>query len=265
MLVLSRRLNQKVLFPGINAAVTVLGVKGSVVRLGIEAPPEVAALRAELQERTAEWAAPEPPAPKRTVAPTVADSPQPLRDRLRDTGLGLGLVRLLLDAGQTEEAKAALAGLQEQFCLLRRGVEGEGEQTPPKTTATPHKPLKALLVEDDRNQRELLASFLRMGGVEVDTAGDGADALDYLRTRACPDVVLLDMGMPRIDGPTAVREIRRDPHCAGVRIFGVSGHLPDEFDLESGPTGIDRWFHKPFDPATLLHDLTEELCCAPAT
>ena len=264
MLVLSRRLNQKILFPGISAAVTVLSVKGSVVRLGIEAPPKVAVLRGTARTHGG-MGSPRAAAPERTVARTVADSPQPLRDRLRDTGLGLGLVRLLLDAGHTEEAKAALAGLQEQFCLLRRGVEGKEEQAPPKTTATPHKALKALLVEDDRNQRELLANFLRMGGVEVDTAGDGADALDYLRTRACPDVVLLDMGLPRVDGPTAVREIRRDPHCAGVRIFGVSGHLPDEFDLESGPTGIDRWFHKPFDPATLLHDLTEELCCAAAT
>ncbi len=262
MLVLSRQLNQKILFPSLNVAVTVLGIKSGVVRLGIEAPPEVTVLRGELQQRAAEWAAPEPQAPPPPVAQPVPEASRPLHDRLQDTGLGLGMVRLLLDAGHTEEAKAALAGVQEQFCLLRRDAE-EG-QAPPQTAA-PRKPLKALLVEDDQKECELLASFLRMAGLEVDTAGDGADALDYLRTRGCPDVVLLDMGMPRVDGPTAVREIRRDPHYAGLKIFGVSGHLPNEFDLESGPTGIDRWFHKPFDPAALLHDLTEELCCAAAT
>jgi carbon storage regulator CsrA len=261
MLVLSRQLNQKIVFPGMNVAVTVLGIKGGVVRLGIEAPPEVTVLRGELHQRAAEWATPEPPAPP-PVASTTRQAPRLLRDRLQDTGVGLGMVRLLLDAGHAEEARAALAGVQEQFSLLRRGVE---EQQAPSAPAAPRKALKALLVEDDRNQRELLATFLRMAGLEVDTAGDGADALDYLRTRGRPDVVLLDMGMPRVDGPTAVREIRRDPHYVGLKIFGVSGHLPSEFDLESGPAGIDRWFHKPFDPAALLHDLTEELCCAAAT
>jgi two-component system, OmpR family, response regulator len=263
MLVLSRRLNEKILFPGIPAAVTVVSIKGGVVRLGIDAPPEVPILRGELQDHTKEWAAPEPPVAEPVPAAALPDSPPPLRDRLRDTSLGLGLVRLLLDAGQTEDAKTALVALQEQFSLLRRGMEAE--QAPPSAAVSPRKPLKALLVEDDRHERELLANFLRMSGLEVDTAGDGADALDYLRTRGRPDVVLLDMGMPRVDGPTAVREIRRDPRCAGLKIIGVSGHLPDEFDLENGPNGIDRWFHKPFDPAMLVHDLTEELCGAPAT
>ena len=54
MLVLSRRPNEKVLFPSINTAVQVLSIKGGTVRLGIEAPPEVTILRAELQDRPAE-------------------------------------------------------------------------------------------------------------------------------------------------------------------------------------------------------------------
>jgi DNA-binding response OmpR family regulator len=130
--------------------------------------------------------------------------------------------------------------------------------TPPAVPA--RKPLKALLVEDDRNERELLAGFLRMSGLEVDTAGDGGDALDYLRSHDRPDVILLDMGLPRVDGPTTVREIRRDPAWAGLKVFGVTGRLPDEFDLENGPAGIDRWFHKPLDPSALVRDLDRELC-----
>src|SRR5262249_53679106 len=54
MLVLSRRLNEKVLFPTLNTAVQVVSIKGGSVRLGIEAPPEVTILRAELQDRAAE-------------------------------------------------------------------------------------------------------------------------------------------------------------------------------------------------------------------
>jgi CheY-like chemotaxis protein len=76
-------------------------------------------------------------------------------------------------------------------------------------------------------------------------------------------VVLMDMGLPRCDGPTAVREIRRDPAYAGLRIFAVTGCAPEQFDLASGSAGIDRWFRKPLDPASLLHELKQELDATP--
>ena len=101
--------------------------------------------------------------------------------------------------------------------------------------------------------------MLRLSGFAVDTAGDGCDALDHLRSGGRPDVVLLDMALPRCDGATTAREIRRDPACAGLKIFAVSGHSPNEYDLDHGPGGIDRWFHKPLDPAMLLRELTQEL------
>ena len=127
---------------------------------------------------------------------------------------------------------------------------------PPK----PRRARTALLVEDDTNERELLAGFLRMAGLDVATAGDGDDALDYLHRQGRPDVVLLDMVLPRCDGPTTVREIRRDPTLAGLKIFAVTGHSPDRFNLQPGAAGgIDRWFNKPLNPEALLHDLNQEL------
>jgi CheY-like chemotaxis protein len=68
------------------------------------------------------------------------------------------------------------------------------------------------------------------------------------------------MGLPRCDGATTAREIRRDPACARLRIFAVSGHSPNEYNLDCG--SIDRWFAKPLDPAVLLQELTREF--APA-
>jgi two-component system, OmpR family, response regulator len=255
MLVLTRKLHEKIVFPGTHTAVQIVGIKGGVVRLGIEAPPEIAVLRDELYDRAAERRAEVAPAESQ-----LAKFRRQLRNRLRDTGVGLGLLHLLLDAGASEEAKATLQRIRDDVCVLRYGVEGELMQPAAHPPVPARKPLKALLVEDDRNERELLAGFLRVSGLEVDTAGDGGDALDYLRSRGRPDVVLLDMGLPRVDGPTTVREIRRDPAWAGLKVFGVTGHLPDEFDLESGPAGIDRWFHKPLDPAALVRDLDRELC-----
>jgi CheY-like chemotaxis protein len=114
-------------------------------------------------------------------------------------------------------------------------------------------------VEDNANERELLALLLRRSGLEVDTAGDGCDALEYLHTRGRPDVVLLDMGLPRLDGPSTVRELRRLPACAGLKVFAVSGHPREEFDLDAGPSGIDRWFQKPIDPGALIDGLSRDL------
>jgi DNA-binding response OmpR family regulator len=71
--------------------------------------------------------------------------------------------------------------------------------------------------------------------------------------------VLLDMGLPRFDGAATAREIRRDPANAGLRILAVTGHTPDDYDVDQGPGGIDRWFQKPLDPVALLRELNGEL------
>src|SRR5258708_5318121 len=89
MLVLSRRLNAKLLFPAIQAAVRVLDTRRGVVRLGIEAPSEVAVLREEVQQRHAEWATQPVSAP--ASVPTTAK----LSDtKLQDASVLLGVARL---------------------------------------------------------------------------------------------------------------------------------------------------------------------------
>jgi carbon storage regulator CsrA len=263
MLVLTRKLNQKVIFPALDIAVQVVELQQGQVRLGIEAPRDITVLREEVLNRSGEplakTARPEP----RPGEESRAAFGRQLCDRMRATGMSLGLLRLLLDAGQTQEAAALLAQIQDDFQMLRRGVEGEMESSA-RHPVPARKHTRALLVEDDRGEREMLAEFLRRSGLKVDTAGDGSDALDYLRSHDRPDVVLLDMGLPRVDGPTTVREIRRDPAFAGIKIIGVTGRLPEEFNLELGPRGIDEWFRKPFDPQDLLHHLNGEAAVPPS-
>ena len=258
MLVLSRRPNEKVLFPSINTAVQVVSIKGGTVRLGIEAPPEVTILRAELQDRTAERGAttrlPEP------AGSRLRGLRHLLRNRLNITTVGLGLLREQARAGLSDEMERTIAKIEEEMQRLQQRLESEAALTPSQPPKPARKTRKALLVEDEENERELLAGYLRLAGFAVDTAGDGCDALDHLRAGERPDVVLLDMGLPRCDGATTARQIRRDPACAGLKIFAVSGHSPNEYDLDRGPGGgIDRWFHKPLDPALLLRELTQEL------
>ncbi len=253
MLVLSRRLDEAVWFPGLKTSVRVLSVKRGIVRLGIDAPSDVKVLREEVPPDTSSL----------TMAPPAAPQTEPaqLRDRLRNTAVVLGAVQMFWDAGRVDDARQALATARADLQSLRRALEQGDPMPAPAPSTSCH--ARALLVEDDRNQRELLAGFLRMAGIEVDTAGDGADALEYLHSRPRPDVVLLDMGLPRCDGAAAVRHIRQDPALADLRIFAVSGSAPGEFGVASGPGGVDRWFQKPIDPATLLSDLTQELAVTP--
>jgi len=248
MLVVSRKPHEKITLPTVGAAIEVVQIKGGAVRLGIDAPPDVPVLRAELAAR-------EIPLPQLGDGVGERRFRGQVAVRLKTVAMGLGLLRLQLEAGPLDEAYATLTQLQDDLRLLRLGVEGEVEPAP----EPPGRPRRALLVEDDRNQCELLAGCLRQSGLDVDTAGDGADVLDYLGSHRRPDVVLLDMGLPRVDGPTAVRAIRRNPAYAGLKIFAVTGRAPEEFDLECGPGGVDEWFQKPLDPAALLQGLTERL------
>jgi CheY-like chemotaxis protein len=160
--------------------------------------------------------------------------------------------------GLPADAAALLARIEDDLQALRRRLMGQHSAAPPQRRDGAGQRRTALLVEDNANERELLATFLRLAGLSVDTAGDGADALGYLATHPRPDVVLMDMGLPRCDGPTAVRAIRHNPALAGVKIVAVTGHAAEEFNLGAGPAGVDRWFRKPVDPAVLVRELEQE-------
>jgi two-component system, OmpR family, response regulator len=247
MLVLSRKLNERIVFPGIDATVQVLAVKPGTVRLGIEAPQDVSILREEVHQKSRRGAPAPPPGPT-----PLRRLNQLVRTRLQIAAVGTSVLRRQLEMGLTDDATETLDQIEREIQALQERIEAETSKPVPSRLR------RALVVEDDQSQRELLAGFLRLAGLDVATVGDGSDALDYLHQQKPPDVMLLDMVMPRCDGPTTVRAIRREPALAGMRIFGVSGYLPDQFGLETGASGVDGWFRKPFDPEDLLRELNRE-------
>jgi CheY-like chemotaxis protein len=118
----------------------------------------------------------------------------------------------------------------------------------------PHPMARVLIVEDDDNERELLAGLLRMDGCVVDTVPDGEQALVRLSSsEPRPDVVLLDMMMPKIDGPQMLSMIRKSSKLNDLTIFGMSGHRADEVGVTvGGRDGINAWFEKPLNPNRLV-------------
>ncbi len=255
MLVLSRRPDEKIVLPTLNTTVQVVSIKPGLVRLGIEAPPEVTVLREELAGDAA--LRPAARASRPVPGKLLREVRHLIRNQVNVAGVGLALVRRQLQAGMTEAAEATLAQIHQGFQAVQQRVDDAVAQAVPQRTDRTAR--KALLVEDNHNERELLAGFLRLAGLDVVTAGDGCDALDYLRDQEKPDFILLDMALPRCDGPTTVRAIRRQPALAGLKIFAVSGHSPEHFALADGAHGVDRWFSKPLDPEAFLRDLNREL------
>jgi carbon storage regulator CsrA len=250
MLVLSRRLNQKLVFPAIQTTVQIVSVKPGVVRLGIDAPEHVTVFREELLERNDFQV--EGHVSKDLPESMANELMHLLNNRLNASTVGLALLRRQLERGLTGDMLDTLDKIEGSLKTVQQRIERlEGQRS------TPRAKRRALLVEDDRNECELLAGFLRLAGLDVHTAGDGAAALDYLKFEGKPDVIVLDMILPRCDGPTTVRAIRRNPNYAGLRIFGVTGAPVEQFGLDEGPGGIDVWLRKPLNPEMLLRELDQ--------
>lgn len=250
MLVLSRRAGDRIIFPDLNISVGILQTNGRNVRVGIEAPPDVAVLRHELAAESSR----RPPA-----AAATKRNDHDVRNRLNIARLGMHLMEQQLKSGDAgaalstmDRAIKALDEIEAAICPVSVSPENTKPADRPPT-------MRALLVEDDPNESELLAGILRMSGIAVDTAGDGCQALDYLAHHERPDIVLLDMKLPRFDGPSTVSAIRSDPYLQGLKVFAVSGSTAAEEGLTLGPSGVDRWFSKPLDPGRLVREMKHDL------
>ena len=108
-----------------------------------------------------------------------------------------------------------------------------------------------LVVDDDEVIRQLITVNLELEGFDVHTAYDGQDCLDKIKD-IDPDVVTLDVMMPRLDGWETAQRIRSDNSLAEVRIVLLSARA-QEADIERGDTiGVDAYLTKPFDPDDLV-------------
>ncbi|HEY0772609.1 MAG TPA: response regulator [Nocardioidaceae bacterium] len=110
---------------------------------------------------------------------------------------------------------------------------------------------RALVVDDSRVIRELIAVNLELEGFEVTTAGDGERALE-LAAEFRPDVITLDVMMPRLNGFETVTRLRQDPRTAGIPVVMVTGRAQSA-DRERGEeVGVEAYLTKPFEPAELV-------------
>ena len=113
-------------------------------------------------------------------------------------------------------------------------------------SAVPHE--RILVVDDEAGIRELVGTYLRSEGFDVDEAVDGEDAVERFRRRE-PDLVVLDLRLPGIDGFDVLREIRRS---SSVYVIILTARTEETDKLVGLELGADDYLTKPFSPANSL-------------
>jgi CheY-like chemotaxis protein len=111
--------------------------------------------------------------------------------------------------------------------------------------------VRVLVVEDDEIIRHLIVINLELEGFDVITAFDGQDALEMV-TAVVPDVITLDVTMPRLDGWATAAILRANPVTAGIRIVLLTARAQDAEIQRGEQIGVDAYLTKPFDPDDLI-------------
>jgi CheY-like chemotaxis protein len=112
-------------------------------------------------------------------------------------------------------------------------------------------PKRVLLADDDANIQVFLRDYLEAFGFEVLAAENGVIALERVE-RDAPDLLILDMAMPLLDGWGVAARVRHAPKTAGLPIIALTAHIHPESRFRAYDAGCDAFLAKPFDPADVL-------------
>jgi PAS domain S-box-containing protein len=178
-------------------------------------------------------------------------------------GIGLSLVRSLVQMhGGTVAATSPGAGGGSEFTVRvpvlpeTRGTEARGNQVRAGGPIDRMPSQRLLVVDDNRDSAESLAMLLEVKGREVRTAHDGVAALEAAREFR-PDIVLLDIGLPGMDGFEVARRLRRE-HGRQAILVALTGYGTDEDQRRSREAGFDYHLLKPVELDALLQLLMHQ-------
>ncbi len=175
-------------------------------------------------------------------------------------GIGLTLVRSLVEmhGGRVEAHSPGLGQGSEFVVRLPARVPVERPAVIPGVPAglpridTPFHPrgLRVLVVEDNVDAAESLSALLRLWGHDVRMVHDGLAAIDEAR-RQHPEVVLLDIGLPGLDGYEVAKRLRQDAELDGALLVAMTGYGQPDDRRRSREAGIHHHFVKPVEPLVL--------------
>ncbi len=167
-------------------------------------------------------------------------------------GIGLALVKGLTEMhGGSVRAESAGPGQGSRFTVSLPLASAAGEpRAKPESVTVPKSRRCIVLADDNRDAAESLATMLRLSGNEVHIAHDGIEAVE--RAEAIrPEVILMDVGMPRMNGYDATRRIRARDWGSSIIIIALTGWGQESDRRQSREAGCDAHVVKPVDPAQL--------------
>ena len=127
-----------------------------------------------------------------------------------------------------------------------------GQDGPEQAPAQPRQRRLVLLVDDCQDTRELYAEYLELSGFDVKEAEDGIVAIDEA-VRVRPDIIVMDMSLPKMDGREAARQLRADERTRSIPLVMISGYDADTLTRQSGDEGLwDHCLGKPCPPDKLV-------------
>jgi PAS domain S-box-containing protein len=181
-------------------------------------------------------------------------------DRSRD-GLGIGLTlsqRLVELHGGTLEAQSAGTGQGSEFVVRLPALPSVAapDEEPAHRDEPASRPLRVLVVDDSEDTTELLGALLEMAGHSIQLAHSGPAALEAAAVFR-PDAVILDIGLPGLDGYQVAGRLREGPLGKDVVLIAATGYGQEDDLRRSREAGFDRHLVKPIDPADLQRLLAE--------
>ncbi len=167
-------------------------------------------------------------------------------------GIGLSLVRRLVELhGGSVIAQSAGTGLGSTFIIrLPRTHAGVSDAPRPTGGIDSSKPT-VLLIEDNEDGREMMATMLGVYGYSVQQAADGLQGVQMAHAGR-PDVALVDIGLPGIDGYEVARRLRQDAATQGIKLIALTGYGLAEDQRRVLDAGFDMHLVKPVDINNLL-------------
>jgi signal transduction histidine kinase/CheY-like chemotaxis protein len=187
------------------------------------------------------------------VFDAFAQADDSLDRRQSGLGLGLALVKTIVElhGGRVAAASAGL-GHGSEFTLWLPALPAQREDTPAPAAPHPVRTARAriVLVEDNADAADSLVTLLEILGHRVRHFADGASALAAVATDP-PDLMLVDVGLPGIDGYEVARRARQTPALGGAMLVALTGYGRDEDRDRALAAGFDRHLVKPAPPHVL--------------
>ena len=231
MLVLSRKENERLIFPSLGISIEVSQIRGNKVRLGIDAPADVPVLREELADlKGLEFTPDDLSSENRLKMITEVH-----RAGLASVTHSLNSLHRHLDSDA--DGQAFVLDIFRQLQGVQKAVADSLSDD--RSEPVPH----ALLIQRASSERDLLASCLRFGGIEVITSASREDAEGYLSLHSCPDFAIIDS----VEASTDFIDVLRTRPYDQMQLFGL-GEIP----------ALAHCFPRPLNAETLVEKLTRD-------